>query len=138
MLQSALVGIAFVHERKYVWVNRTFAKLAGIPETELIGKPTLNQFADEASWQEFGQRAYPSIARGEPFSSESQIRHSDGSLLWVETSGCPVDPAQPEKGTIWTFLDISRRKQAELDIGLALEQQRELNILKSRFVSMTS
>ena len=138
MLQSALVGIAFVHERKYVWVNRTFSKLAGIPETELIGKPTLGQFADEAAWREFGQRAYPTIARGEPFSTESQMRQADGGLLWVDASGCAVDPAQPEKGTIWTFLDISRRKQAELDIGLALEQQKELNILKSRFVSMTS
>jgi signal transduction histidine kinase len=66
------------------------------------------------------------------------MRQADGALLWVDASGCAVDPAQPEKGTIWTFLDISRRKQAELDIGLALEQQRELNILKSRFVSMTS
>ena len=138
MLQSALVGIAFVHERKYVWINRTFARLAGVQEAQLIGKSTEGQFADEAAWREFGERAYPAIARGESFTTESELRQADGSLLWVEASGCAVDPKQPEKGTIWTFLDISRRKQAELDIGLALEQQKELNILKSRFVSMTS
>jgi PAS domain S-box-containing protein len=138
MLQSALVGIAFVLERKYIWVNRTFAKLTGVLEAQLMGQTTQGQFADEAAWREFGQRAYPAIARGESFSTESQMRQADGSLLWVEASGCAVDPSEPGKGTIWTFLDISRRKQAELDIGLALEQQKELNVLKSRFVSMTS
>jgi len=39
---------------------------------------------------------------------------------------------------IWTMLDISKRRQAELDIRSALTRQLELNALRSRFVSMTS
>ena len=39
---------------------------------------------------------------------------------------------------IWTVLDITERKRAEDDIRAALEQQKELNQLRSRFVAMTS
>ncbi|MDB5895033.1 MAG: hypothetical protein JWQ88_2564, partial [Rhodoferax sp.] len=41
-------------------------------------------------------------------------------------------------GVIWTLLDITERRKAEDDIRAALERQKELNELRSRFVSMTS
>jgi signal transduction histidine kinase len=44
----------------------------------------------------------------------------------------------PEAGAIWTFLDITDRKRAEDDIRAALARQQELNVLRSRFVAMTS
>lgn len=39
---------------------------------------------------------------------------------------------------IWTFLDISDRIQAEQNTLAALEKEKELNELRSRFVAMTS
>jgi signal transduction histidine kinase len=39
---------------------------------------------------------------------------------------------------IWTFLDITERKKSESEIREALEQQKALNELRSRFVAMTS
>ncbi|MGQ2981294.1 MAG: sensor histidine kinase, partial [Polaromonas sp.] len=44
----------------------------------------------------------------------------------------------PDAGVIWTFLDITARKKSEEDTREALEQQKELNQLRSRFVAMTS
>ena len=40
--------------------------------------------------------------------------------------------------TLSFISDITRRRQAEDDIRLSLEKQKELNLLKSRFVAMTS
>jgi len=47
-------------------------------------------------------------------------------------------PNDPDSGVIWTFLDITGRKKSEAEIREALEQQKALNELRSRFVAMTS
>ena len=49
-----------------------------------------------------------------------------------------MDPADLAQGAIWVMTDICRRRQAEEELRRALEQERELSELKSRFVSMTS
>lgn len=138
ILQSALVGITHSINRIHVWGNRKFAQMLGFDQQELIGKSSEIHYPDHESWKALGDRAYPVLARGEPFVTDWPMKRKDGSILWCQLYGNNVDPNDPAKGAIWSFLDITERKQAELDIQKALEQQRELNELKSRFVSMTS
>ncbi len=138
ILQSALVGIIYSRERRYVWVNRAFADMLGYRQDELIGQSSRILFPNEKSWREFGERGYPVMARGEPFSVEWQMVRRDGSPFWAQTLGRNIDPDNPRAGSIWTIVDITARKQAEEEIRAALEKQKELNYLKSRFVSMTS
>jgi signal transduction histidine kinase len=52
--------------------------------------------------------------------------------------GSCIRPNDPDSGVIWTFLDITGRKKSEAEMIEALEQQRALNGLRSRFVAMTS
>jgi signal transduction histidine kinase len=52
--------------------------------------------------------------------------------------GSCIRPNDPDSGVIWTFLDITERKKSEIEIREALEQQKALNELRSRFVAMTS
>jgi PAS domain S-box-containing protein len=138
ILQSTLVGITFSIGRKHQWVNRTLAEMLGYTPDELIGQSSRIHFSREEAWRELGERVYPVLARGEHYSTECQMRHRDGHLIWIELSGCCVDPQDFDKGAIFTYLDISERKRAEADIQAALVQQKELNQMKSRFVSMTS
>ena len=138
ILESALVGIIYSRERRYVWVNRAFADMLGYRQDELIGQSSRILFPSEDSWREFGERGYPVMARGESFSVEWQMVRRDGSPFWAQTLGRNIDPESPNAGSIWTIVDITARKQAEEEIRAALEKQKELNYLKSRFVSMTS
>jgi PAS domain S-box-containing protein len=138
ILQSALVGICYISGRRHQWVNNKFAEMMGYEPEELIGQQTLIHFPDEKSWQTIGQLAYPVIARGQSFSIDWQMKRKDGSIFWAELFGKAVDDLDIAKGTIWTYLDITKRKQAEEEIREALEQQKELYQMKSRFVSMTS
>ncbi|HEX9181886.1 MAG TPA: PAS domain S-box protein [Burkholderiales bacterium] len=138
LLQSALVGITHTNERRHLWVNQKFCEMTGYSRDELLGASSRLIHPDEDSWRRFGELAYPVLARGDAFDTEWRIRRKDGSLLWAHFFGRMVDPADAGRGTIWTFVDISERKKAEEDIRAALERQRELNTLKSRFVSMTS
>ena len=138
ILQSALVGICYISGRRHQWVNKKFAEMMGFEPEELIGQRTLIHFPDERSWQAIGDQAYPVIERGQSFSTDWQMKRKDGSLFWAEIFGKAVDDLDLAKGSIWTYLDITHRKQAEEEIRAALEQQKELYQLKSRFVSMTS
>ncbi len=138
ILQSALVGISYVSERRHQWVNNKLAEMMGFVPEELIGQSTLLHFPDEKSWQALGDLAYPIIKQGTPFSADWELKRKDGSLFWAAIFGKCVDPQDFSKGSIWTYLDITDRKQAEEESKAALEKQTELNYLKSRFISMTS
>jgi len=138
ILKSALVGISFAANRRHLWVNDTFARMLGYEKDELMGQSSLLHFPDRAGWDAFGAEAYAVLGAGRPYLTERQFRRKDGSLFWCQVSGNAVDPADLSKGTIWTNVDITERRRAEEEIRRALEKERELNELKSRFVAMTS
>ena len=138
ILQSTLVGITFAVNRRHQWVNRRFCEMLGYEPEDLVGQLSRIHFLNEESWLHFGEEAYPLLAQGKPYHVEIQMCRKDGRIIWTEIFGSAIDPSDLGKGTIWTYLDITSRKQAEQDIRTALEQQKELNQLKSRFVSMTS
>ncbi len=71
---------------------------------------------------------------------EYRFLHDDGVYRWLRDElKLAIDTAsgQPLEG-IGSLVDISVRKRAEEEVLKALEKERELNDLKSRFVSMAS
>lgn len=68
-----------------------------------------------------------------------RIKINDGSFLWLETV---IQLIQIEQQSETMFMcvsrDINNRKAAEEEIKKALERERELNELKSKFVTMAS
>lgn len=61
-------------------------------------------------------------------------RRKNGTLFAVELSIVSIN----EDGFVCTFHDISQRKQVEQSLRTAVEKEKELNELKTRFVSMAS
>jgi PAS domain S-box-containing protein len=137
ILQSALVGISLAIDREHQWVNRKLEELLGYEPGELVGQSSRVEFEDEAAWRAFGDLAYPQLAAGHAYRGEVEMRRKDGSPIWLEVFGSAISPPDLSKGTIWTYLDITERHKAEEETRAALEKQRQLNELKSRFVSMT-
>lgn len=138
ILKSTQIGIAYTVGGKHVWCNATFAEMLGCAMGQIIGQTTSAFFPDAEAWRSVSATAVPRLAAGLGYSDELEMVRSDGSRFWAQVQAKVVDPANMERGEIWTYVDITRRRQAEDDIRRALEQQRELNDLKSRFVSMTS
>jgi PAS domain S-box-containing protein len=138
ILKSALVGISFAANRRHLWVNDTLERMLGYAKGELVGKSSQVHFPDQASWEKFGKDAYPVLASGRPYSTERLMKRKDGSTFWCQLSGNALDPNDLSKGSIWTNIDITERKRAEEETRIALERERELNEMKTRFVSMTS
>jgi PAS domain S-box-containing protein len=138
ILQSTQIGITLSVDRHHQWVNRTFADMMGFSEDELLGVSSRIHFPDDVSWNKIGTEAYPVLRRGESYATECQMRRKEGGLIWIQLFGKAVDGQDMKRGTIWTFVDVTQRHQAEQDIRRALAQQVELTELKSQFVSMTS
>ena len=72
-------------------------------------------------------------------SREYRIVRPDGAVRWV---GERIFPIRDEQGNVYRrtgiVADITERKQASLEIHKALEQERELSELKTRFITTAS
>lgn len=70
---------------------------------------------------------------------EYRFLHKDGTYHWLYDQGLIVrdDTANPVE-IVGYLIDITDRKQLEEYLKIALEKEKELSELKSRFVSMTS
>ncbi len=77
---------------------------------------------------------------GDILEIEYRIRHANGTWRWLNSreSVFARDSNGKVKQTIGNATDISDRKQAEADIRAALEKEKELSQLRSRFISMAS
>jgi PAS domain S-box-containing protein len=138
ILNSALVGIVLSRNREQEWVNDKFAEMVGYSREELIGQSSKLVHASEAEWQTAAAPTRAALATVGTYTAERQLKRKTGELFWAHLAGRCVRPLDPDSGVIWTFLDITERKQAEQEIRDALDRQKELNELRSRFVAMTS
>lgn len=138
ILNNAVVGIVLSVRRRHEWVNEKFAQMLGYPREALIGKGSDYLHPDTESWRIFGVEARNTLIERNTYTCEMELARSDGEPFWVEMGGSCVRPHDPDSGVIWTFLDITGRKKSEQEMREALEQQKALNELRSRFVAMTS
>jgi PAS domain S-box-containing protein len=138
ILNNAVVGIVLSVQRRHEWVNEKFAQMLGYPRQILIGQPSSYIHPDQASWERFGQEARDVLIATGSYVCERQLKRRNGELFWVEMGGSCIRANDPDSGVIWSFLDITERRKSEQEVREALEQQKALNELRTRFVAMTS
>lgn len=138
MLNTALVGISLNVRDKIVWVNEKCAEMSGFLREDLIGQsPRVFYESDDAFLAEKA-KSEASLRQCGTYSGERHTLRRSGEKIWIILAGRCVEGQNPDAGVIWTLLDVTARRQAEDEIREALERQRELNALRSRFVAMTS
>ena len=123
ILDNVMFGVLFVRQRRIVSSNRRAEELFGYAEGLLDGASTEVLYPDRAAYEHLAAVMYPRMAGGGSVSTdmgtECQARRADGSVFWCTVSGCALDPARPDDGSIWVFADISERKQAEERLRLS-------------------
>ena len=117
ILNSSSVGIIFVKNRKVLWANPAHCKLFGYEVAETHQMETAEHYADKESYIFVGEKGYSTIASGGTFSEDLMMKKKDGALFWCNLVGHAINPENMEEGSIWSFLDISERKQAEEKIN---------------------
>lgn len=121
-------------------VNQTTRDFCGTKQED-IGLPLweVKSWNYSSATQEWLKTAIASARDGDFVRNEVEVCGVGDEMLWIDFS---LKPVKDERGKVVLLIaegrDISDRKRAEAEMIKALEKERELNELKSNFVSMVS
>lgn len=138
IFNSALVGISFNVHRRIQWVNDKYEEMTGYARAELVGQSSRMLYDSDARFEADGRATREVLERDGSYVDERKLFRRNGEAFWVQLAGRCVHGNDPDLGVIWTLLDITERKRAEDNVRAAFQREKELNDLRSRFVSMTS
>lgn len=113
VLDNSALGLTLIRHRTHQWINPKAAEILGLPMGDGGGVPTRNCFADEKSYEDFGNRAYGLLAQGEYADIRAHLKRPNGILFWCRMVGKALDPAHVEDGTVWMLEDITAKMTVE-------------------------
>ncbi|MCX7144594.1 MAG: PAS domain-containing sensor histidine kinase, partial [Proteobacteria bacterium] len=97
-----------------------FEAMLGWEAGQLPGQSTRVLFPDAAAYTTLGDTAYAVMECGGVFRTEMRYLRHDGLVGWADVTGAKLYPDGDE--TIWSFIDISERKRAELELEQSSER----------------
>ncbi|MHC5598635.1 MAG: PAS domain S-box protein [Nostoc sp.] len=147
IFNQAAVGIKLeTLDGHFLKANQTLCEILGYSQEEILNK--IYKFITHPEDIQVHLNKLQQLIAGEveTFSIEKRYLHKNGSLIWVNVTVSLIrDPIGKPIYVIGVVKDIREqqaalreRKQAEENICKALEKEKELSDLKSRFISMTS
>ncbi|GEM_PF-935116 len=126
MLRSSFdaspVGITILINRKLQRVNRSFCKILGYSEEEVIGQDTRLFYLSDEEYLRVGRELYGQMEREGVGVMEVQLRRKNGAVIHVLLGLAPFNPGHPDEGVTATVMDISARKEAEESLRLSEEK----------------
>jgi PAS domain S-box-containing protein len=124
---------------KITYVNPGFVNIGNYDNmSEFIGKKFFD-FTTNESTKALTREILPSLNVGEVWNGETLIKTASGDFIPIEMI-CTMIPDENNdpQYILANFYDITHRKKAELEIKNALKKEKEVNELKSKFISMVS
>ncbi|WP_394756666.1 EAL domain-containing protein [Rhodoferax sp.] len=116
ILDNAMIGIAFLRDRKVTRGNQRFETLLGYAPGELHGVSSRTWYLTEQDWIDATHRCYDPLAAGKTFEEEMVLRKKDGSPIHCAISAKAIDSNDLSLGSIWIGMDITARKKAENEL----------------------
>src|SRR5262245_46475769 len=123
ILESTLVGVVLAVDERLAWINDTFAKMTGYERRELTGQTSSALCPENETLEVFGGGANSLLRSGRPYACEQRLKRKDGSFIWCQIYGTAVDPRNPARGSVWTTVDITERKEAQDSLQPALDER---------------
>jgi len=141
LMSENMSDLVSLHDRNgtYFYLSPSVKELLGYEPFELVGNSLYSLVPDEDS-RILRQDIHEPLLAGILQKGIGQVRmkHRNGTMVWFETIMQPIRKEGRIESLMSVARDISSRKLAELEMKKALEKEKELNELKSRFISMAS
>jgi len=117
LFDNALVGIVFLRERHLTRCNQHFEQMLGYEHGELLGSSSRRWYVSDEDWEEVARRCYVQLSQGLAFKGEIRLCKKDGTSIVCDVRSKAIDPAYPQRGSVWICVDITERKHAQAELA---------------------
>jgi PAS domain S-box-containing protein len=119
--------------------NEGARQIKGYSEEEIIGKPISVFYTDEEILQQEPAFNLKKAAEDGRYECIAMRKRKDGTVFWADIIFTALyDEDNKLRGYVKITRDITDQRKAEEEIRNNLQKERELNEMKSRFVSLAS
>ena len=124
---------------KITWSEEMLRMLGCSPDQPELDYPGLLELLPSEDRQQLDDLVNQTITKGVPYIYEHRLRRMDGSVIWLL---CRGEALRDEQGKtlkiLGTSVDITERKQIELELQQAKEAAEAANQAKSQFLANMS
>jgi len=124
---------------RWTFLNPAWSEITGFSLEQSLGKAFIDYVHPDDC--QLSREQFYSLVSGQKGYCRFEVRYLtvNGGFRWLEVEAqLTLNPDSTLVGTSGILYDITERKQAEEEIRNALQKEKELNQLKSCFVSTTS
>ena len=128
ILEHSIVGMIFLNPAGRVnWANRAMYQIFRVDEhEEPVGQSLERFYPSREAYLKTGAAVAEAVQKGVSFEIELQMRRDDGTLFWAYLSGRAVNRNDLTRGTVWVVMDITKRRQLEIDLNKSEEHHRQV------------
>ncbi len=138
LFENSPVAIALLDDQdKVVQINESFSALFGYFLEELRGQ-ALNDIIVPAELKEEAKSYSDQTRAGNQINKESYRKRKDGSNVFVQIIGVPVNINDKTVGIYGMYVDLTQRKDAEDKMKFAKELAEQSDRLKTEFLAQMS
>ena len=116
----APIGVVISRNRLMVDCNRQLLAMFGAEREQLVGQSFEVLYPTHDEFERTGQRIVASLDASGWYADERVMKRVDGArrgeLFWCHVCGHALDPAVPHAAGIWSFEDLSSRRQLSVDL----------------------
>jgi PAS domain S-box-containing protein len=116
----APIGLVLSRNRLMVDCNQQLLAMFGAAREQLVGQSFEVLYPTHDEFERTGQRIVASLDASGWYADERVMKRIDGErageLFWCHVSGRALDPAAPHAAGIWSFEDLSSRRQLTVDL----------------------
>lgn len=115
MLNTNLIGMVKLQNRRIVWNNQKFEQLFGYEPGEMIGQFTRLMYTDESAYQDAADTAYPALLKEGIYRTQREMVRKDGEKIWMDVNGTLLSDTDNSE-SLWMLSDITSIKRHEEQI----------------------
>jgi len=116
----APIGLVISRNRLMVDCNQQVLDMFGATREQFIGRSFEVLYPTHDEFERTGRRIVASLNRNGWYADERVMKRTGGpqrgELFWCHVSGRALNPRQPHAAGIWSFEDLSARRQVKADL----------------------